>query len=506
MKRLQAILMTAMSAHFAAVCPADEFQPAMDHFTRLAPSAEPVKPLFVSASTALDRDANRNDVIRKRPVRIDRALFETIDPDANSRFLLNLFDDVQYEAIVSNSVVRGPESYTCFGKLAGLAMADFMMVVEADVVLLRVSDYENNRYFELRSVSDEPTFAYEVSNYQPDECAGPVTPEPLPSDESTSRAAARCSGQPGPADVGDRFDILVVYTHYARDAQGGDAAMQALAFQAANDMNQRLANSNLYHRVRIVATRLVDYGESGAASTDLENLQLSTDPYMNDVHAWRAEVAADLVVLIVDTLDNGGLAYRPVGAIGVPTCSYGFAVVRRTAIGGGTFAHELGHTFGNCHSAEEGGCDDPINGYCRGYRFTCGAVRWHTTLASDGHDSWSRRIPYYSTPAVDYNCDLHGGGRDEPVGSSSANAASTIYDFSYAVANNYLGDFNCYVSGLASGGQVGSAQFPYHFVRLAIDDRPAGTTVNISAGTYPERGVFSKPVTLTAYDGNAVIQ
>lgn len=504
MKRLQASLALAIAA--VAVSRADLPQPAMDHVTRLQPAAYAVQPLFHAAPAARDPDGARTDVIRKRTVQIDRAAFKTIDPDADSRFVLNLFDDATYEAVISHSVVRGPRSFTCFGKLVGLGLADFMLVVEDDVVLLRVGDYENRRSFELRSVGDETAFVYELSNFRADECGEPLLPEPPAGDGPAPRGNHRCGGATiAPEDVGDRFDILVVYTLYARDAQGGDAAMRALAFQAMDDMNQRLSNSNRYQRVRVVAALPINYGESGVGETDLEMLKGTTDPYMNEVHTWRADVRADLVVLIVDTLDVGGIAPRSLGTDGTPPCSKGFAVVRRTAIGGGTFAHELGHTFGNCHSAEEGGCSNPINAYCRGYRFTCGAVRWHTTLASDAHDPSSRRIPYYSTPAVLFDCDPNGGGADEAIGSDTANAGQTIEDFSNAVANNYHGDFICYVNGVASDAQIGSAQFPYHSIRTAFDERRAGTTVNISAGVYNERGLYSTPMKLTAYDGNVLI-
>jgi hypothetical protein len=165
----------------------------------------------------------------------------------------------------------------------------------------------------------------------------------------------------------------------------------------------------------------------------------------------------------------------------------------------------LGHTFGNCHSEEEGGCGHPLNEYCRGYRFTCGLVRWHTTLASDAHDPWSRRIPYYSTPSALFDCGPNGGGEDEPVGSSTANAAQTIDDYSGLVANNYHGDFLCYVH-VNTTAYIGSGQFPYPTIRYAISDRPHGTTVTINSGVYFEPGLYSTPVTLTTYNGTVWIQ
>ena len=93
----------------------------------------------------------------------------------------------------------------------------------------------------------------------------------------------------------------------------------------------------------------------------------------------RDRVGADLVHLIADSSDVGGIAQRP-GAFGL--------TIRRA--GGRTLAHELGHNMGlrhdryQAHHREGGGTPDPAYGYVNQPALGAGALpsrRWRTIMA-----------------------------------------------------------------------------------------------------------------------------
>ena len=84
----------------------------------------------------------------------------------------------------------------------------------------------------------------------------------------------------------------------------------------------------------------MQYVESGSTATDVVRLGNPSDGHLDEAHALRDRVGADLVHLIVDgnQVDVGGRAIYP-GA---------FAVTAHSG-GGRTFAHELGHNMGLRH-------------------------------------------------------------------------------------------------------------------------------------------------------------
>ena len=108
------------------------------------------------------------------------------------------------------------------------------------------------------------------------------------------------------------IDVAVVYTPAAREAAGGVAAIEAEIDLLVAETNQAYETSRVDHRVRLVDTSEVTYVESGDSSLDLDRLLEPSDGPLDEVHALRDEVGADLVHLIVGEIDGiCGRAYRP---------------------------------------------------------------------------------------------------------------------------------------------------------------------------------------------------
>ena len=180
------------------------------------------------------------------------------------------------------------------------------------------------------------------------------------------------------------IDVAVVYTPAARDAEGGAAEIGAVIDLMVAETNQAYAASGVRHRVELVGTSEVEYVEY-VSDIDLTRLADPSDGHMDEAHALRDRVGADLVHLIAALppgpgvyLYSSGIAYLP----GV------FGLTGHWA-GGLTFAHELGHNLGLYHDRGTYGFSlaeslDPAYGWVNPPatgREAASHRRWHTIMA-----------------------------------------------------------------------------------------------------------------------------
>ena len=209
--------------------------------------------------------------------------------------------------------------------------------------------------------------------------------------------------------TGVTIDVAVFYTPAARVAAGGAAAIAAVIDLMVAETNQIHAASGVHHRVRLVERSEVAYNETGGGFIDLRRLRDPSDGHMDEVHAVRDRVGADLVHLIVGESDSAGRA-RILDAFGLT----------HHRAGGLTFAHELGHNQGLWHDRYEARHDVryrwerdiPMHGYVNQPGLVAGAAqsrRWYTVMAyrdqcRDAGIS-CRQLHRFSNPRQSYNGD-----------------------------------------------------------------------------------------------------
>ena len=221
------------------------------------------------------------------------------------------------------------------------------------------------------------------------------------------------------------IDVAVVYTPAAREWHRGTAAIEAKIDLLVAEANEFHAASGVNHRLALVERSEVAYAETGNSSTDLLRLAHPDDGHMDDVHALRDRVGADLVHLMVIDSDVAGRAYLG-GAFGL--------ILSTT---GQTFAHELGHNMGlshdryQVHHNEGGARPHPAYGYVNQRGLEEGgrwSRHWKTIMAIGGQCSeayiacW--HLNRFSNPRQSYNGDPvgvpHGNGETGVAGPADA--------------------------------------------------------------------------------------
>lgn len=166
------------------------------------------------------------------------------------------------------------------------------------------------------------------------------------------------------ADDGTTIDLLAAYTPAAAAMLGGDQNA-ALAIEGAIALtNLSYANSGVNFRIRLVGIVRTEYVEQGLG--DLDRLRGTSDGFMDELHALRNTLAADLVSLTPGTpvADRNycGIAYQP----SVLSATSGFSITEAHCINDITMAHELGHNMGKAHDRSNG--SGAIHPYAYGYQ------------------------------------------------------------------------------------------------------------------------------------------
>ena len=378
-----------------------------------APQAEAVAPRLLEdfprtawapgTQRVVERQAP--EIVRRRWVRIRGEVLERAAETGG--FILNLFPDVEYvvEGFRAVSVVGG-RAWT--GRLRGFPWGGVIFSEVGGVYWGSV--IAERWHYEIRPASVEQGI-YGV--YEIDPKALPrdqvLEPEVPAGGMQAPESSVVSSGQ---ATVYQ--DVLVVYTPAARDGAGGQWAIEAAIVNMVVTANQAYSNSRIPLQLRLVGMREVAYTESGSCNTDFEHLRFPNDGYMDEVHVWRQNDRADMVILIVAQCDCGGRAGLSC-LWGRCDPDWGFAVI--AYLNGMVFTHELGHNQGCMH-------DWYVVDIAGMYTYSHGHVdlvgRFYDIMAysnkcdaSGVSCSW---IPYLSNPNVLY----HGRPTGVPVGTNTS--------------------------------------------------------------------------------------
>lgn len=377
--------------------------------------ADELQNLFVNANEREEALASTEpSIVRARAVRVN---FDLIAPPPSRRrgeLRLNLFDDRSFVAVFERSEVRSPRSYTWYGRLANEEYSSFILVVEQGVMAanIRVSEkgvyqigFLGNGVHVIREI-DESRFP--PCGVEDTEVMGP------------QEAPVPCGGPNNTCvDDGSQIDVLVVYTPAARAGAGGTAAINASIQLAVDTANTVFTNSLINTQLNLVLAAEIDYDES--APSPQSALIDPNDGVMDEVHALRDLVHADLVNLIVEDLGGSAGVGQQMSYV-QPVENYGFTTVRRIFLV--VFTHEIGHNLGCAH---EIGINAGFFEYSFGRRFVGDSGQeWFTEMAGAGGP------PGFSNPNTLFDGQPTGIPAGQP---DAADNARTINETALMIAN-----------------------------------------------------------------------
>ncbi len=205
------------------------------------------------------------------------------------------------------------------------------------------------------------------------------------------------------------IDLMVIYPTIVRKTIGSEGETLSEIKNAVAGANLCFRNSEVPLQIRLVHTYETDYSPTGILVDDLNKTTLKDDGVMDEIHTLRDQYGADIVTLLVEDSDMGGLA----NTLSYPSLSFAesaFNVCVWDQIGAPTFtlAHEIGHNMGCLHNREDASDSSQISDYdygafAYGKRWFLNGEGYRTVMAyNDSDKSYKNSIPYFSNPAISY--------------------------------------------------------------------------------------------------------
>ena len=359
-------------------------------------------------------------IVRSQRVNVNFALLNQLRNSPSSRVELNVFPDTTLDVVINRTVNRAATTFTLIGAIEDEPGSSVFLSINQNVLVGEVRTAASEHY-QIEYVRGGVHEVREIDDSQYPPCGGgvPVVLPPGPSASALSESA----------DDGSQFDVLVVYTPAARVSAGGTSAIEASVNLAVDQTNSAFANSLIAPRVRLLFQQEIAYTEVDS-STDLQNLRGTSDGFMDEVHALRDLLGADMVSLILNTTGVCGRAFiMSTLSLSSSFASFAFGIVNRTCLANLTFAHELGHNMGSLHAVGDGGltrAHPVLFPYSYGWRFNSDQDRTIMAFAPG-----IQRL-HFSNPDVTFN----GFPTGVPIGDpDQAHNAQSINDAANTVAN-----------------------------------------------------------------------
>lgn len=331
------------------------------------------QPVFGTTQALLPRDA----VLPAEQIGTLRTRLTTLDLTAlhgglrSGSLALNFFDDITVSANLApsdTSVISTTRdaSQRWVGTVDAIQYAQAVVILRDGVVDLRVLTPAYVYYVQTVGDGVVRISEIEAGRGRYDENGLPIDDAVIytPTEAELAAESTRLRDLSTRADDGAIIDILAAYTPAAAVMLGGDLNAQLAIEGAATLTNLSYANSGVNFRIRLVGIVRTEYVEQGF--NDLNRLQGASDGFMDELHALRNSLKADMVTLTPGTAvanrNYCGIANLPL------TLSSGsaFSITEAHCINDITYAHELGHNMGKAHDRSNAG--SAIHSYAYGYQ------------------------------------------------------------------------------------------------------------------------------------------
>jgi len=292
---------------------------------------------------------------------------------------------------------------------------------------------------------------YKVDESSPKYQESPPTPIHLAPSKVEQEAPGQSEEWSGGEDDGSIQDLMVVYTPRAVSEVGGTVAMENLIDLGVTETNLSYEASGVHHRLRLVHTAPTDYDELSAGGDPRDQLQDPDDGFMDEVHAVRDQVRADLVKLIISTGTGAGCGRAFImDEVSIAFEAFAFCYTNHICVSPGyTFQHELGHIQSGRHqrTGPVTGSPFPFN-----HGYTDPTNQFRTIMAagsSECPNGCPRRLAW-SNP--DVNDPATGAPMGIPEGNpEAADNRKTLNATAWTVANFRVSNSTIFADGFESG-------------------------------------------------------
>ena len=312
------------------------------------------------------------------------------------------------------------------------------------------------------------------------------------------------------------IDIVLVYSRQLKARLGGDAQTVAKIEEMVASTNTMFTNSGVSAALNLVAVQGVDYDETGGVS-DAQRLLVPDDGHMDEVHALRDRVHADVYGLI-----RSACCGRAQVLIDRSVSNAWRAILMSFDVDH-VFAHELGHVMGLRHDryADCGDtCPQTVEKDAFGYvnqALFVGGTTTKPTPAPHQDKQWRTNMArfdqcrnyafchvnfHFSNPAISYSQSEYRTGRrnaalEDPIGIALTETnANVVTPDGPANAARVLNLTRDYVAGYRTGRAV---KVSFDGAAASATEGGAAATVTVNLDAPPGRSV-SVPFTVASSD------
>jgi len=343
--------------------------------------------------------AKANADIEMVPIEFNSSVLRQLETNTLDRIAFQATDELLNEIEIQRVIKHPDGSWSVTGHVNDNWENTFTLSVSEDRVLASIHNMDDHQFFEIKYFNEIETHVLvKVDPHQRDRISCGVHDREHTIIDSTDSQSLHAPLESSGSAV---IDVMIVYTRNAENwANSRSSGINNVINQAMAIAQVSADNSRLNLTFRLVHRARVNYNETGDSDTDLDNLTFGV---ISNVRSLRNQYGADVVVMLTDTNDSGGIAWLLTTPFGNDSYAYSIARVQQ-ASWTNTLVHEIGHNMGNAHSRNQrqaaAGFSGGFQRYSTGWRWTGTNSRSYASVMT--YPEGSQSVDIFSNPDINY--------------------------------------------------------------------------------------------------------